>query len=162
MLKKGSRSKSLCFVTKPYSPLTQQTQGEHENSVLEGPNDSQQAEKLGITNQSNTRESFLPRISGERRYNGRRKSSVYFAASPKFIPIPSYDSSGASFHRRPSIKMSKSGLNRIPLRRLSLNVPLSNEFDRKMSFPELRVKREKSDSKIDEPVRLIEIICFGC
>lgn len=96
----------------------------------------------------------------------RRKSSVYFSSSidPKLIPIMSRDvvpvildtPEVLNFHHRASNKLNKyinnrseiTRLNRIPLRRFSLNVPLSNELENTF-LNQLSPKRKKSlDSKM--------------
>lgn len=120
------------------------------------------------TSSSPRAENFLPKLY-KNNNNLRRKSSVYFAANPKLIPIlnnssnplsTSLDTSTAAlnFHRRSSIKLGKyinlrsdaMRLNRIPLRRLSLNVPISTELERTV-LPQLNSKRKKSlDSKMPE------------
>lgn len=107
----------------------------------------------------------------------RRKSSVYFSSSidPKLIPIMSRDGvptipnthEALNFHRRASNKLNKyinnrsemSRLNRIPLRRFSLNVPLSTELENTL-LHRLSPKRKKSlDSKMPT-VGLKKLIFF--
>lgn len=118
---------------------------------------------------TSTEENFLPKI--QRNSSNNRKASVYFANNPKLIPIISNNENQLStsldsttealnFHRRSSIKLSKyisyrsdlTRLNRIPLRRFSLNVPISTELER-TALPQLIPKRKKSlDSKMPEVI----------
>lgn len=162
--KKASRSKSLAFLSKPFFP--EDDDDDFEN--VKNPRAIE--EKNEDDNEPPAREPLiLPRIrknsiSYQPNANPLRKSSVYFAASTKFAPIPSSldSTAAANFHRRSSIKLNKyinnrcdlTRLNKIPLRRFSLNVPLSNDYERKFSFPEIKSKRKKSlDSETSENVK---------